>query len=89
MSPRTRADMPFIMLVMLAALVFVLLTVHFARADSRLPFGVSCEQVKMYAGNMQIPDTAVGRARARVIGLTFGHWLTSAELRAAAACLRS
>ncbi len=58
-----------------------------ARAAT-LPMGITCAQVVQYAGDLKIPNTFAGRMQARAIALTFGHWLSNAELRAAAACLR-
>lgn len=56
-------------------------------AHAALPPGVTCEQIVRYASVLKIPNTIAGRAQARIIALTYGHWLTNAELNAAAKCL--
>ena len=80
--------------VALAAIIIVLLVAmcsQHARADILLSNGstVTCEQVRFYAGEFQIPDTRWGRARARIIGVALGlGYLTDAQLSAAARCIR-
>jgi len=80
--------------VALTAIIVVLLTAMWtqhARADIVLSNGtmVTCDQVRFYAGEFQIPDTRWGRARARIIGAALGlGYLTDAQLSAAARCIR-
>jgi hypothetical protein len=69
-------------------LLFVLIGSRAARADEQLPFGITCEQVVRYAADLKIPNTWSGRAQARIIALTFGIYLTDAQLNAAARCIR-
>jgi len=71
-----------------ALLGAILFSAVMAHADSRLPFSITCDDVVRYAGDLNIPNTIAGRMQARVIALTFGHWLTKSELDAAAKCLR-
>lgn len=69
-------------------LMFVVCTVHFARADKALPFDITCADVVRYAADMKIPNTWRGRVQAKIIALTYGTVLTRAQLDAAAQCLR-
>jgi len=89
LGPRTRSQVPAVLVMLALVLGFVLATVHFARADASLPFGVTCDQVTRYASDLNIPNTWRGRMQARIIALSFGHVLTNRELEAAARCLRS
>lgn len=73
----------------IAAIAILLCGSQCARADTALPGGVTCEQVVEYAKMLSIPNTWRGRAQARVIALTFGITITSAQLDAAAKCLRT
>lgn len=57
--------------------------------SSELPNGMTCEQVVRAAAELNIPNTAWGRAQARIIALTYGMVLTSAQISAASQCLRS
>src|ERR1700692_2886286 len=67
--------------------VCMLISLRHARADSALPFGITCEQVVQYAAEMKIPNTWRGRVQARIIALSYGAVLTSRQLDAAARCL--
>ena len=89
MNSRTRADLPYVLIILGATLLFVLVTTRYARADSNLPGGVTCEQVVQYASSLGIPNTWRGRAQARIIAATFGIYVTNAQLSAAAQCLKS
>lgn len=71
----------------IAGLMCTVLTSWAAHAEG-LPGGITCAQVVQYAGDLNIPDTRWGRARARIIAATFGLYLTTAQLNAAASCLR-
>lgn len=71
-------------LCIVGALVFATL----ARADANLPGGITCAQVVHYAGEFNIPNTTMGRLRAKVIAAVLGMQLTNAQLDAAAKCLR-
>ena len=59
-----------------------------ARAAETLPNGMTCAQVVQAAQYLNIPNTGWGRAQARAIALTFGVWLTDAQLTAASRCLK-
>lgn len=76
-----------------AAVVIVMLLSAFvlclyARADERLPGGVTCEQIVRYASMLGIPNTHHGRAQAKSIANTLGLVVTDSQLDAAAECLR-
>jgi hypothetical protein len=87
MNQRTEDDIIMMIFIVIFVVIFVLMGAHYVRADERLPFGITCEDVTRYAKDFKIPNTVMGRAHARVIALTFGHWLTRRELDAATACL--
>lgn len=53
-----------------------------------LPGGVTCAQVVYYASEFNIPNTTMGRVRAKIIALALGMRLTNAQLDAAARCIR-
>lgn len=88
MSPRVRADILFLIMVVFVIL-FVLVSTRYSRADSRLPGGVTCEMIVRYAADLGIPNTRWGRAQAKIIAATLGIYVTDAQLAAAAECLRS
>lgn len=70
-------------------IVLLLLTTgSVSYADEPLPGGVTCEQIVRYAETLHIPNSALGRAQARIIALTFGIVVTGKQLDAAARCLR-
>lgn len=76
-----------IMLVVSALLLGMLCCAVSARAQD-LPGGVTCEQVVQYARAFKIPNTTLGRVRARIIAAALGVTLTTPQLNAAAQCLR-
>jgi len=77
-------------MIVLAVLVFLLIMfwAQHARADDALPGGITCEQVVHYAGEFKIPNTTLGRVRAKIIAAALGMRLTGAQLDAAAKCIR-
>ncbi len=88
MTPRTRNDVAPILTMMTLVLVFVMVASRYARADADLPGGVTCVQIVHYASEFKIPNTTIGRLRAKVIAAALGMHLTDAQLDAAAKCLR-
>lgn len=90
-NTRKRAVLDGVAVLLAAAALFIVGALVFAtlaRADNNLPGGVTCAQVVMYASNFDIPDTAMGRLRARVIAAALGIRLTNTQLDAAAKCIR-
>ena len=70
-----------------AVIVSLLMCVACAQADDALPGGITCSQVVHYASEFNIPNTTIGRLRAKVIAAALGMRLTNAQLDAAARCL--
>lgn len=89
MSPRIRADILFLIMVVLVILFVLVSTRYSHAADSRLPGGVTCEMIVRYAADLGIPNTRWGRTQAKIIAATLGIYVTDAQLAAAAECLRS
>lgn len=86
MTDRDHRDLR-IMLTVSAAIFSLFVCVACARA-SGLPDGVTCSDVMFYASRFNIPDTTMGRMRAKIIAAALGTRLTNAQLDAAARCIR-
>ncbi len=69
------------------ALAMLAMLAH-ARTADLSPVSITCEQVNMMLTTHNLPNTAWGRAKARVIALAqYGVVLTKAQIEEAARCL--
>ncbi len=80
------------LMLLMASIILALcvgVTVAKAQPPASLPEGVSCDTVWYYAKSFNIPDTRLGRLRAKGIALMLGFQLTDAQLEAARQCIQS
>lgn len=89
-NTRRRAVLDGVAVLLAVTALFIVGALAFAtlaRAQV-LPGGITCAQVVHYASEFDIPNTTMGRLRAKVIAAALGMRLTSAQLDAAARCIR-
>lgn len=80
-------DYPWVLVPISAMLIIMALVTHAPAAD--LPHGLTCEVIAQHARTHNIGNTMMGRIRARALALMYGITFTTAQLDAAARCLRS